>query len=129
MSKMVPYHEMSIQAAREMTKDDATAIDKYRTITHFLTKEIKYDHIRAATIPKKNGVPDVPRTWDKRMGICLDTAALATGMLRAVGIRAWMCFGRADKANHAWVEAEIGGRRLRYDHDGKAKSYKTERMY
>ena len=129
MSKMVPYHEGSILAAREMTKDCPTLYDKYKKITEFLTKTIRYDHIRAATIPKKNGLPDIPRTWEKKMGICLDTASLATGMLRAVGVNAILCFGKADKRNHAWVEANIQGRKYRYDHDGKAKVYKTERTF
>ncbi len=129
MSKMVPYHQESIMAAREMTKDDATMLDKYKRITSFLSRTIRYDYVRATTIPKKNGIPDVDRTWKMRMGICMDTAALATGMLRAVGINAWMCFGKADKNNHAWVEADIQGRKVRYDHDGRAKTYKVERRY
>lgn len=129
MSKMVPYHEPSIRYAREITKGDKTQLEKFKRITHFVSQAIAYDFIRAVTIPKKNGTPDVNHAWEKKMGICLDTAAMTTGMLRAVGINARMCCGKADKQNHAWVEADIGGKRYRYDHDGKAKVYKTERRF
>ena len=129
MSKMVPYHEPSIRAAREMTQDDATLLDKYRTITKFISRNIQYDYVRAITVPKKNGLPDVDRTWNTHLGICLDTASLTTGMLRAVGIKAILCFGKADRQNHAWVESVIDGRKYRYDHDGKAKTYKVERTF
>ena len=129
MSKMVPYHEPSIIFAKEMTRDLKTPLEKYLKITNYITRTIRYDYVRAVTIPKKNGIPDVKRTWETKTGICLDTAALTTGMLRAVGINARMCFGRADKQNHAWVEADILGKKYRYDHDGKAKVYKVERTF
>ena len=126
---MVPYHEESVAFAWTLTQSCRTHLDKFKKITSYITKFIRYDYVRAITIPKKNGKPDVPRTWEKQMGICIDIAALTTGMLRGVGIRAVMCVGKADRKNHAWVEAEIDGKRYRYDHDGKAKKYVIERTY
>ena len=101
-------------------------------LTQYVSKHIMYDYVRAAMIPKKNGLPDVARCWDRRMGICLDIASLTAGMLRAVSIPASLVIGWADGRRHAWVEARIGGQRLLYDHDdpqGKVKTYKRQRMY
>ena len=125
----VPYHEASAAYARQLTAGMKTAKEKYDAITNYVSKEIKYDFIRAIKIPKHGGTPDVDHAWRDHMGICLDIAALTTGMLRAAKVPASMCIGKADKQQHAWVEAEIGGRKYRYDHDGKAKAYKTERRY
>jgi transglutaminase-like putative cysteine protease len=66
------------------------------------------------------------------MGICLDIAAMTTGMLRAVATPANLIIGWADDKYHAWVEARIEGQRYLYDHDdpkGQVKTYKRERMY
>lgn len=129
MSKYLPYHQESCNYARELTKDMPALIDRYKAIKKWLSFHIMYDPIRAATIPKKNGLPDVNYCWRNRRGICLDIAAMGTMMMRAVGINAYMCWGKADGQNHAWIEADIGGRRYRYDHDGKAKKYVTERRF
>jgi len=129
MSKYIPYHEPSIRCAEELTRGASSDAEKYRIITEFVTKSFRYDYIRAVTIPKKNGLPDLERTWEKKRGICLDIAAMTTGMLRAVGLHAFMCWGKADKKNHAWVEARIGGEWRRYDFNGKAKTYKAERVF
>ena len=129
MSKYVPFHAESTQFAKELTKGMATQIEKYRAITSYVSRAIAYDYVRAINIQKKGGLPDVDRCWKTRMGICLDIAAMTVGMLRAVGIQSTLCFGRADKTYHAWVEAMINGQKYRYDHDGKAKVYRTERRY
>ncbi len=114
-------------------------LDKWEKITHWVTKAIKYDYIRAIKIRKGNGVPDLDHCWNLRVGICLDIAALTVGMLRAVGIDAQMVWGHAETAGvfgtksrtyHAWVEAIVGGQLKIYDHDakpGKAVAYSKER--
>lgn len=126
---MIQYYEPSISAAKEMTKNCHSDFAKYKVITDYISKNILYDYVRAITIPKINGKPDIKRTWNYKMGICLDISALTTGMLRGVGVNAKMCIGKADKRQHAWVEVAIKNRKYRYDHDGKAKSYKTERTF
>ena len=129
MSKYVPYHAESIRFAKELTKGMVTPLEKYKAIISFVSRAIAYDYVRAIQIPKKGGLPDVDRCWKLKMGICLDIAAMTTGMLRGVGIQSTLCFGHADKAYHAWVESTINGQKYRYDHDGKAKVYRTEKRF
>lgn len=109
-------HKPSRQAAIELTQYDKTLKQKYERITDFVERNFVYDYIRAITIPKKNGKPNVDRTWVKRMGVCIDISAMTTGMLRAVGIDAKMCVGRANGRRHAWVECKIDGEKYLYDH-------------
>ena len=129
MSKYVPYNAESVQFAKDLTKDMTAQLDKYKAITSYVSRAIAYDYVRAINIPKKGGLPDVDRCWRLKMGICLDIAALTTGMLRAVGLNAYLCVGWADKSYHAWVEVVINNQKHRYDHDGRARTYKTERKY
>lgn len=133
MSKYVPYHAPSIAYAKQLTKGLPDKQQKYQVITTFISRTIGYDFVKAATINKKVGsLPDVAGCWNKRVGICLDIAALTTGMLRAVGIQAYLVIGHADRNYHAWVEARINGKTIIYDHDnpkGKAITYKKERVY
>ena len=129
MSKYVPYHAESIRCAKDLTKEMKTPLEKYKAITAYVSRFIAYDYIRAIQIPKKGGLPDVGRCWKLRMGICLDIAAMTTGMLRAVGIPTRLCFGYADNMYHAWVESTIDNKVYRYDHDGKAKVYKVKKRY
>lgn len=128
MSKYVPYHAESAAYARKLAKGKA-ALKRYEAITGYVSRNFVYDYIRAIQIPKKGGLPDVKGCWQKKMGICLDIASMTTGMLRAAGLKAYLCIGPADRKYHAWVETVIDGQRYRYDHDGKAKVYKTERIY
>lgn len=128
-NKFVPRHVPSIECAKTITVGCKTPTEKYKKITEFIKKNFVYDYIRAYNIPKKNAYPDLNRTWDQRMGICMDIASLTTGMLRAVDLDAKMCIGNADGKWHAWVETKIGNRMYRFDHSGKAKQYKTEKRY
>lgn len=128
MSRQLPYHAESRKFAKELAAGKSK-YDAYIAITDWVSKHIVYDYIRAIQVPKKNGRPDLDGCWKKRMGICMDTAALTTGMLRAAGVDATLCYGHADRQSHAWVEAVIDGRKYRYDHDGKALVYKTERTF
>lgn len=129
MSVYVPHHTPSMVQAMKLTATAKSPLNKYNLITSYVTKNFVYDYVRAATIPKRNGLPNVDRCWRNHMGICLDIAAMTTGMLRAVGLKATLCIGHADQQYHAWVETNIDGRIYRYDHDGKADSYHTERRY
>lgn len=131
MSKYVPYHKESVQCAKEITKTCKTPLGKYRKIIAYMSRYFVYDYIRAVKIlqPKQKKTPDLDHLWKTHMGICLDTASMTTGMLRAVGVNAVLCFGHADGQYHAWVEATINGKRYRYDHDGKAKKYIVERTF
>lgn len=132
MANYVPHYAPAEKQAKELCKGMRTLKERYDAITQFVNRHIVYDYIRAAVIPKRNGLPDVAGCWIRRMGICLDISALTVGMLRAVSVPCSLIIGHADGHYHAWVEARIDGRRLRYDHDdpaGKVKVYKRERMY
>ena len=129
MSKYLPYHEESVAKAKELVKDVEDDYQKYKIITHYINKNFAYDYVRAITIPKKNGLPDIAGCWEKKMGICIDIAAMATLMLQAVGLKAVLCYGRTESSSHAWVEVTIKNKTYRYDHNGTAKSYNKERTF
>lgn len=129
MSKYVPYHAESVAYAKKITKDAKSDMEKYRIIIEFIKKNFAYDYVRAITIPKVNGLPDLNRTWKSRLGICLDVASLTTGMLRAVGLEAVLCFGYTEKAYHAWVETRIEGKNYRFDWSGTAKKYEVKKRF
>lgn len=127
MGWYTPYHKASADYAKELCKNATTQIDKYKLITSYLSRTVMYDYVRAIQIAKLKGqAPDIEGCWTKHMGICMDISALAFNMLKAVGIRCWVCIGYADRQYHAWVEAKINGKQYRYDHDGKAKKYITK---
>ena len=128
----VPHYAPAEAKAKDLCGGIKLLSERYRIITKYVSDHIMYDYIRAITIPKRNGLPDVARCWNQRMGICLDISALTVGMLRAVSIQANLVIGWADGRYHAWVEARIGGQKYLYDHDdpnGRVKTYKRERMY
>ena len=127
MSKFVQYHAESVAFAKEFVKDIEDPLEKVNKLLKYISRVFSYDYIRALQIPKKNGMPDIDRCWRTKMGICFDISAMTVGMLRGIGIYAQLCIGKADGHNHAWVEYMINGKRYRYDHDGKAKVYKTQR--
>ena len=128
----VPHYAPAEAKAKDLCKGAQSLLERYEIITKYVSDKIAYDYIRAITIPKRGGLPDVERWWKLHMGICLDIASLTVGMLRAVSIPASLIIGWADGHYHAWVEARIGGKKYLYDHDDpqkKVKLYKKERMY
>ena len=131
-STYVPHYAQAESKAKELCKGVKSLQERYEIVTRYVSDHIVYDYIRAITIPKKNGLPDVARCWNQRMGICLDIASMTTGMLRAVSIPSNLVIGWADGKYHAWVEARIEGQKYLYDHDDPhkiVKTYKKERMY
>lgn len=130
MSRSVPYHAPSRGFAKQHTAGVKDPVERYKLITEWITRSIGYDYIKAANVAKKRGIlPDPAGCWHNRIGICQDIAALAVNMLTAVGIKAVMCVGHADRQYHAWAEARIGGKVFRYDRCGMAKQYTKERVY
>ena len=122
MSKYIPYHAESIKKAKELVGKEKDPLNKFNIVTHYIFKNFVYDFIRAVSIPKYGReFPDVEGCWQKHMGICMDISSMTVGMLRGVGVQAYMCYGHADGQYHAWVEATIHGKTYRYDHRGKAK--------
>lgn len=131
VNQVIPYHKESVQKAKELTSHISSPLSKFRVITKYVSKYFLYDYVKAVKIAKQPHVlPDIETTWQIHMGVCQDLAAMTVGMLRGVGIDAVMCTGNAGgRIRHAWVEANIGGKRYRYDYAGKASTYITEKRY
>ena len=130
MNPYVPYHEAAAQQAKALIKEEKNPLKKFSIITKWASNSFAYDYIRATVIPKHgHEIPDVDGCWNKRMGICMDIASMTTGMLRAVGVNAYLVFGRTEHGAHAWVEAHINSKIYRYDFNGKAKKYVRQKMF
>jgi len=130
MKIYLPFHVESIETARQLCAGMDDDFLKYKAVTNYVSTHFAYDYVKAITIPKRGGLPDVENCWNKRIGICGDLSAMTVGMLRGVGLKAWLVIGRADKICHAWVETDWGI----YDPTvaitkRKVKTYKKERMY
>lgn len=131
MSKYLPYHEPSILKAKELCAGLTDAKDKYKKIKDFVNRGFAYDYVKAINIPKRGGLPDIDSCWKKHMGICGDLAAMATGMMRAVGIKAYLVIGHADRICHAWVETPWGiyDPTVAVTKGKRPSNYKKERIY
>lgn len=141
LARYVPYYEPSAAYAKRLAaKTDGTPLAVYRRITNWASGNVAYDYIKASRVKaaeERKTPPDVETTWTKRMGICADIASLVAGMLRAGGIDAHLCYGyatfpdRPGKRYHAWVEADVGGKPYRYDHEaaGRNVTYVTTRRF
>ncbi len=131
MSVYVPINKEITNFAKNLTIGTRTPKERYDILTRWISGNIAYDYIKAMKVAKVKGVkPDPISCYKTHRGICQDIASLVTMMLRAVGIRAYLCIGHADNTYHAWVQAYIPGEKvLLYDHEGTAKKYKIERKY
>lgn len=119
MSYKLPANNDIARCARELTAGMG-ARPKYDMITKWVSRNIAYDYVKAAKVAKVKGIdPDPVACWATRRGICQDIAALTVILLRAVGIRCYLCTGHVGGIYHAWVQAYIGGVVLIYDHDNK----------
>ncbi len=107
--------------------------DKVRAIYEYVTKNVVYDYILAATV-KSGYLPDVDSVLSCRKGICFDVAALMACMLRTQDIPTQLVIGYADKNYHAWNNIYVDGEWLRYDataviSNTKVSTYTQERVY
>lgn len=129
-NKYVPRLIAAETFAQLFTLGAKEADKKYKLITEWATKNLIYDFVKAAKVAKLKGIaPDPVACWMTHRGICQDIASLVVIMLRAVGIKSYLCIGHADQNYHAWVQAYIAGRVYRYDHEGTAKVYRIEKKY
>ena len=131
MSYKLPANNDIARFARELTAGMG-ARPKYDMITKWISRNIAYDYVKAAKVAKVKGIdPDPIACWATHRGICQDIAALTVIMLRAAGIRCYLCIGHVGGIYHAWVQAYIGGVVLIYDHDnktGKPIKYTIEKV-
>jgi transglutaminase-like putative cysteine protease len=116
----VPHYEPAEQKARQLCEGLKTQTEKYQAISGWLTKSFAYDYVRATRV-RELFAPNVERCYEMHMGICLDVAALACCMFRAVGIVSNMAIGWVSKEGsrsrqwHAWCEVFVDGKKLLYD--------------
>lgn len=131
MSVYVPVNKEITEAAKALIIGTKSPTERYEVLTRWASSTLFYDYIKAMKVAKIKGIkPDPVACFKTHRGICQDIASLITMMLRAVGIRAYLCIGRADNNYHAWVQAYIPGKEVRlYDHEGTAKKYTIERKY
>lgn len=129
-NKYVPRLVAAETFAQLFTLSAKEPEEKYKLITDWASKHLVYDFVKAAKVAKLRGIyPDPVACWMSHKGICQDIASLVVIMLRAVGIKSYLCIGYADRNHHAWVQAYIAGRVYRYDHDGTAKVYRLEKQF
>lgn len=108
--------------------------DRYATVCRFMKQNMHYDFIKAVTI-KAGVLPDIDGSYEKKMGICQDLAAVMCCMLRTQDIPARLMIGYADKAYHAWVEFQYNGKNYFFDPTAavngiqNVKTYSVERYY
>jgi len=93
------------KAASLVSKED-NFIEKIAAIYDFVVNNITYDTKFAEEViagGHKNYLPDLDDVLARRYGICLDYAALMTGMLRSQGIPTKLVDGYAGEIRHAWI--------------------------
>ena len=134
-NQYINYHENKelIQLTQQLCQNK-TKNESYKEIKQYIKEHFIYDYIKATTV-KDGMLPDIKRTMQKHCGICYDLAAMATAMLRIMGIPTKMVIGHADSQYHAWVEIINGNKKIIYDPTidiagiMKVKKYTTERYY
>lgn len=133
-SYIQPYQPAEDKAI-ELCKDCITDQEKFEAISHWLNKCFEFDGIRELHIKELTG-PDIERTFNKHMGLCMDISALAVLMFRTVGLKANVVFGWVSYTYnrgpnypqsvgpywHAWVEVKVNGEKILYDQMAEKKN-------
>jgi hypothetical protein len=127
----IPHYQPAEDKALELCEGLKTQQEKFDAITAWLTRNIIYDYVRATRVRELLG-PDVERCFDLHLGICLDIAALAACMFRAVGMVTNIAIGnctsiytvhteKGDRVSkygptwHAWNEILVNGKKVIWD--------------
>ena len=91
----------TIAKAAELTNGKDT-LKSVQAVYDFVITNLTYDKQLAATV-QSGYLPVLDTVLEKKSGICLDYAALMTGMLRSQGIPCKLVVGYAGTAYHAWI--------------------------
>lgn len=123
----------AVAKSAELCQGLASDQDKAGAVIGFVTGTVLYDHIKAKTV-ESGYLPNVDDTLDSKKGICFDYSALVACMMRSQGIKCKLVIGYADKYYHAWNEALLDGKWVRYDTTSmvtglQVVQYTTERVY
>lgn len=92
----------TVAKAAELTKGKTETLDKVQAVYDYVVGNIKYDKALAANV-RSGYLPVLDNILSTKKGICLDYAALMTGMLRSQGVPCKMVTGYAGEAYHAWI--------------------------
>lgn len=98
----------AVKIARELTKDAKTDREKLTIIHDYVTQNVEYDYVKAAT-PQKSYVPIIDEMLLSRTGICYDYSTLTAAMLRSVGLPTKLLMGSNVQIPeyHAWNEVYL----------------------
>ena len=108
--------------------------ESFYKICNYIKTHFQYDYVKAVTV-KAGVLPNIKDAIKKHMGICQDLSALTVAMLRSQGIPAILEIGYADRQYHAWVKADIDGKKVLFDPTKEitmsvpVKRYRVEREY
>lgn len=107
-SQYVDYKDgsLTVKKAKELAEPADNDLDAVSNIYNYIIKNISYDHDKAAA-PPTGYISNVDAILDAGTGICLDYAAVMTGMLRSQGIPTRLEVGYAKDAYHAWISTYI----------------------
>lgn len=101
-----------IQKSEELCEGLTDAYDMVDAIYQYVTDNILYDYIKAATV-SPHYIPNADETLATGRGICFDFAVLFAGMLREQGIPAKLIIGKHMSTNppmpHAWTQVYLDG--------------------
>lgn len=92
---------MGLEALTE-AGEKADTLDKVDVVYRYVTENMHYDYIQAATV-KSGYVPDLNRVVSRKRGICFDFSSVMTSMLRLCNVPCKMVFGYVGEAYHAWI--------------------------
>lgn len=136
-NQYVNYDENSVAVKKsaELCAGLTTQQECFDAIKEFMKTGFVYDYVKMVTV-KPGMMPDIEGTFEKRMGICQDLAAVGACMLRVQGIPARFMIGNLENGMyHAWVVAIVDGKEILFDPTAelnavaKDQEYTIERFY
>ena len=92
----------TMEKASTLLNDKMSMLEKVEAVYNYVTKNIKYDYEKAATV-QSGYLPDLDLVLKEKKGICFDYASLMTGMLRSQNIPCKLVIGYANTEYHAWI--------------------------
>lgn len=96
----------TIAKAVELTEGCSGPLEKVDAVYDYITSNINYDYILAATV-ETGYLPDLDRVLTRKRGICYDYSALMTAMLRCQNVPCKLVFGYVGKIYHAWISVWV----------------------
>lgn len=96
----------TMEKGAELTAACEGPLGKVGAVFDFITKNINYDYLLAATV-ETGYLPDLDRILKRKRGICYDYSSLMTAMLRSQSVPCKLVFGYVGKIYHAWISVWV----------------------